>query len=451
MLLVAAAFAQYSGPGYTVVRADYGAGNSWRDVTGAVQSLARGTTLNFRVTNEALGGDPAPSQRKTLRLQLRDAGGQLRTLNVREKDIVNLVVASAPAAPTPPPPAWVGGLQITRAVYGAGSRVWDVTERVRAQVRDNQISLRVVNENMGGDPAEGAHKSLTVWYVDHGRTLQTTVAEGEFLNIAGPGYRAAPGLRPMPQMNGLRILRAEYGVGDRIFDVTARLNSQIQGDQLSLRVTNETMGGDPAEEHQKQLTVWYWYNGRTARTTVPEKTTLMLPGNVFDYVGALHVMRAQYGADYRFLDVTDRLNAGIQGDRLTLRITNDTMGGDPDPERRKALTVFYVYNGQPGQVLVNEKDTLDIPGNGNAPDWNWPTSGQLQILRAVYGIGDLGADVTARVASQVSGDRLNVMVSNDTMGVDPAPDRAKRLKVIYQWQGLRYETNVPEKGMLSLP
>ena len=350
-ILISTLLAQYGGRGYTIVRADYGAGNSWRDVTSRVTSMIQGDSLSFRVTNETLGGDPAPEKHKTLRLQVRGAHGEMQTLSFREKDTVNLPIATAMA---------------------------------------------------------------------HGWGRQ------------------------------LRIMRAEYGVGERLLDETARLNSLLQGNELSLRVTNETMGGDPTEEHAKLLTVWYWYNGRMARTVVPEKSTLVLPASSFDYIGNLHVMRAQYGADYRFLDVTERLNSTIQGDCLMLRITNETMGGDPAPERPKTLTVFYAFNGQPARMIVSEKDTLSLPGNGGQA-WDWQARGELEILRAVYGVAGGGMDVTARLSAQVSGDRLNLLVNDDTMGGDPAHGQVKRLKVIYRRQGLRYETNVPEKGMLSLP
>jgi len=442
LLISSLMLAQHGGSGYTIVRADYGAGSRWRDVTSRVNSLVQGDSLSFRVTNEALGGDPAPEEHKTLRLQVRAVGGQLKTLSYREKDTVNLPIAIAAGGWDG---RWGSGLQITRAQYGAGTRMWDVTDRVRSQMRNNQLSLRVSNDTMGGDPAEGSRKMLTVWYTDHGRSAQATINEGDYLNL-GMGSAAPP---LATQLGGLRILRAEYGVGERLLDVTNRLSAQVQGDQLSLRITNETMGGDPAEEHAKQLTVWYWYNGRTARVVVPEKSTLALPASSFDAIGNLHVMRAQYGADYRFLDVTRLLNSSMQGDQLTLRITNENMGGDPAPERPKILTVFYVYNGQPARVTVNEKDTLNLPGAGGT-GWT-STPGQLQILRAVYGIGDLGMDVTGRVAAQIRGDTLNFPVNGESMGGDPAPGQVKRLKVIYLWQGLRYETNVPEKGVLSLP
>jgi hypothetical protein len=211
------------------------------------------------------------------------------------------------------------------------------------------------------------------------------------------------------------------------------------------------MGRDPAEEKVKTLVVWYVYGGRTARATVNEKDTLNLPGGNPYYQSGLQIMRAQYGADYRFRDVTELLNSQIQGDRLRIRVTNDTMGGDPAEERPKTLIVSYVYNGEQGRTTVNEKDYLDLPGATSS----WPgfggTGGSLQVLRALYGAGDRNTDVTGRVASQLRGDSLNMLVTNDAMGGDPAQGQPKRLKVIYLWQGLRYETNVPEKGKLDLP
>jgi hypothetical protein len=233
-------------------------------------------------------------------------------------------------------------------------------------------------------------------------------------------------------------------------DVTSRVQSQVRGDRLSMRVTNDTMGGDPAEEQVKTLFVFYTYNGRMARAAAEEKTYINIPPSNPNYVGNLQIMRAQYGADYRFRDVTDILNQRISNNSLNLRITNDTMGGDPAPDRPKRLTVYYVYNGQPGQVTVNEKDTLNLPGAGGGGG-SWPGFGTLQILRATYGAPGRETDVTSRVASRVQGDRLSMRVDNGSMGGDPATNQPKRLKVIYQWQGLRYESNVPENGTLSLP
>lgn len=429
--------AQYSpnNTPWTIVRADYGTGNSWRDVTSQVQSLVRGDALNFTVNNQTLGGDPAPEKRKSLRLQVRAGWGTPQTLSFNEGSIVNLRIAAGQTAGR----RWGWStLRITKAQYGAGARVLDVTQLLNSQVQNNQLSLRVSNSTMGGDPAEGSHKALTVWYTYRGRTSQTSVNEGGTLNLGGGAAQAE-----------LRIVRADYGVAGHFLDVSSRLNSQIQGDRLSLRVTNETMGGDPAEERAKTLYVFYSYNGRLARAAVEEKSYLNLPSGTPNYVDNLQIMRAQYGADYRFHDVTELLNQQIQNNRLNLRITNETMGGDPAEEHPKKLTVFYVYNGEPGQVTVNEKDTLDLPG---AVSGSWPgAGGELQILRAMYGVPGLETDVTDRLASRVQGDQLLLQVNSGTMGGDPAAGRPKRLKVVYLWQGLRYETNVPENGTVSLP
>jgi hypothetical protein len=81
----------------------------------------------------------------------------------------------------------------------------------------------------------------------------------------------------------LRIDRATYGSGGRSADVTSRLNSQIRGDQLNLPVNSDTMGGDPAPNQAKTLTVQYAQNGRTNQVVVNEGDTLRLGARGSDY------------------------------------------------------------------------------------------------------------------------------------------------------------------------
>jgi hypothetical protein len=75
----------------------------------------------------------------------------------------------------------------------------------------------------------------------------------------------------------LRITRAVYGAGKRTVDVTARLNGRVRDGQLKVPVSNDTMGGDPAHNAVKTLTVWYTFNGRAAQVTVNENDFLQLP------------------------------------------------------------------------------------------------------------------------------------------------------------------------------
>src|SRR5438309_6846580 len=121
---------------------------------------------------------------------------------------------------------------------------------------------------MGGDPAPGQAKTLTVQYALNGRPSQIVVDEGDTLQLPY-GNTAGQG--------NLQINRATYGSGYRTSDVTSRLNSQIQNDQLNLQVNNDSMGGDPAPGQTKTLTVQYALNGRTNSALVNEGETLRLP------------------------------------------------------------------------------------------------------------------------------------------------------------------------------
>jgi hypothetical protein len=125
------------------------------------------------------------------------------------------------------------------------------------------------------------------------------------------------------------------------------------------------------------------------------------------------------------------------------------MGGDPDPEQRKQLIVFYIFNGRQSRVTVNEKGYLNLPGNDA---WNPRDSdARLEILEASYGAGDRRRNVTSLVAAQVRGNSLQLLVSNAAMGGDPAENQKKRLRVIYLWQGLRYQLTAGEGETLAIP
>ncbi len=434
---------------WRLVRAEYGAGNAWMDVTVRVRSLINAGTLNIRADNATLGGDPAVGAHKTLRLRVRDDAGHDKMLTFREKEIVELSLSAGEQERDPDRgrDRDRGRLRITRASYGSGGRALDVTDLLNSRIERDHLSLPVNNDTIGGDPAYETRKTLTVWYSYDGSHLQTSVDEGGILNL--PRGDESSGGEFSRTERSLQILRADYGADNRFADVTALLSSRIRDGQLSLPVNNDTMGGDPADEHHKTLTVWYLENGRPARVVVDERGYLSLPAERDEFSGNLRIMRAQYGADFRYVDVTDRLNGLIQGDQLRLRVNNDSMGGDPATDRHKQLIVVYIFNGQQFRTRVNEKDVLSLPGvNDRAADFS---AEPLRILRATYGFGDQRVDVTARVGAMVNGDRLQFQVSNASLGGDPAMGQHKRLRVVYLWHGIRYETSAPEGGTLSIP
>ena len=77
----------------------------------------------------------------------------------------------------------------------------------------------------------------------------------------------------------------------------------------------------------------------------------------------------------------------------------------------------------------------------------------LLITRAVYEAPD-GAgsvDVTVRLASLVKPTGLSLIVGNEILGGDPAPNHKKRLRVNYELDGKRFDQTITETDGLSIP
>ena len=461
-----------------LVHAEYGAGNSWSDVTPTVRSLVQNHQLDIRVDNATLGGDPAPHMTKTLRLRMENERGETKTLTFSEKAVVQLSIYTRDDGARDREQFGHDSyhdrdrrdfdhdgdrdrgprLHITRAMYGAEGHFVDVTSLLNSNIQSGELSLPVNNATMGGDPAYDRPKTLRVWYRFDGRDLQATVNEKGVLNLPGAGFRDAGGHDydrdgdrdgDFARRRGLRILRADYGVEGRFADVTQRLASQIQDNRLELDVNNYTMGGDPADHQRKSLAVWYVFNGHAAVENVPEGGSISLPAEADFFQGRLRVMRAQYGADFRYFDVTDRLNSLIQNDQLEMRIDNTSMGGDPAPDRPKRLSVVYLFDGAPYRAIVNEHGALELPDGGTPIAQN--DSANLEILHATYGAEGRRADVTSIVRAAANGNQLQFAVSNRALGGDPAPGLHKNLRVIYRWDGMRYEAVAAEGTTLALP
>jgi len=285
--LVALPLLAASNTSWEIIRADYGSGNHWVDVTDQVRSLVQGDSLNFTVDGNTLGATQRQGRNRALRLQLRDSEGTSRQVTYRDGQQVALQIYNAYNT-------YQGGdLHINRAVYGSGGRSVDVTSRLNSQIQGGQLNLEVNNQTKGGDPAPNRAKTLTVQYALDGRASQVVINEGDTLQLP---YGATN------SQGNLQINRAIYGSGYRTTDVTSRLNSQIQGGQLNLQVTNESMGGDPAPNQAKTLTVQYAVNGQSNRVVVNEGDMLRLPyGNTSQARQEIHreiIQASDYGRNY---------------------------------------------------------------------------------------------------------------------------------------------------------
>jgi len=413
-----------------IVLAEYGFGNRWTDVSQRVASLARGDVLSFRVDDATLGVSSPPGAQNSLRILVLTPSSQIRWLIFRENQDVDLRGYTFSTASA-------GELRIVRATYGTSVRSNDVTKRLNSQIRDGKISMQVNNTTMGGDPDHDRPKTLTLTYSVDGREDRVSVAEFGYLNLPGD---------TVGNRSDIRIIRATYGTNVRSNDVTNRLVSQIRDGRISMPVNNTTMGGDPDHDRPKTLTVTYSVDGREDRVSVAEFGYLNLPRDIVGGRNDLRIIRATYGTNVRSNDVTNHLISQIRDGQISMLVDNATMGGDPDHDRPKTLTVIYTVNGREDEVSVAEFGYLSLPR-----DTGGYYGSELRIIRATYGTSVRSNDVTKRLTSQIRDGKISMQVNNTTMGGDPDHDRPKTLTVTYSVDGREDRVSVAEFGYLNLP
>jgi hypothetical protein len=205
---------------------------------------------------------------------------------------VAITYSSAPAG------AQVDNWRIVRADYGSKNQRSDVTDILKDLIERGGVNGRVAvnNQTMGGDPAVGADKTLHIFARNsRSEEREFNYKEGGFIDVAmfnvrrdrddWNGRPANYGDRDRPagsgdrdrDDNGLRIIRAYYGVQGRTVNVTELLRNLVRGTSLSFVVTNSALGGDPAVGADKVLIVVYRYQGTETATAVHEGNTLTLP------------------------------------------------------------------------------------------------------------------------------------------------------------------------------
>lgn len=192
------------------------------------------------------------------------------------------------------------GWQIVNASYGYRDQRTDVTDLLKDLVARGGVNgiVAVNNQTMGGDPAKGKDKSLHI--VARNRRHEERsfdYNEGGFVDVRlfvvrredrddrPPAYdnrdqdhdRDHDRDRARDEGYRLQIMTAYYGVQGRTVNVTELLRSRVRDGALTLVVTNNTLGGDPAVGYDKLLIVVYRVQGNETATAVAEGNTLSIP------------------------------------------------------------------------------------------------------------------------------------------------------------------------------
>ena len=203
--------------------------------------------------------------------------------------------------------------------------------------------------------------------------------------------------------------------------------------------------------------------------------------------GGWRIVRATYGYRSQTMDVTPVLlqlisSGGTEG---RIYISNETLGGDPAPERVKRLRIFARnMRNEEREFTYSEKTSIEIlpfvmrreerreerredrdqdrqmdrhdadNDRGHMRDEDWRDREDfngLFIIRAFYGVNGNNLNVTERLRSMMQGPRLSMKVNNSNLGIDPTPGAEKILIVVYRFQHREEAIILHEGDMLNLP
>jgi hypothetical protein len=194
--------AQDEGPGvWRIMRAQYGWRDRQTDVTDLVGDLIGRGGVNGRVwvNNQTMGGDPAVSRDKTLRIIARNQQNQEREFLYREGAAIDVGMFALRRDESVRRDEFDDrprgdnrhddrrderrGVVILRAYWGVQGRTANVTELLRTMQRENGLQVMANNRSLGVDPAPGADKVLIVIYRVQGQETAAAVSEGNSLAI----------------------------------------------------------------------------------------------------------------------------------------------------------------------------------------------------------------------------------------------------------------------------
>jgi hypothetical protein len=82
----------------------------------------------------------------------------------------------------------------------------------------------------------------------------------------------------------------------------------------------------------------------------------------FSIAEALTIVKAEYGKDERFIDVTSFIQENVQDNKIEVTITNALFDGqDPFPGMPKELRILFQVGKKPAFKVLNEGQTLILP------------------------------------------------------------------------------------------
>lgn len=210
--------------------------------------------------------------------------------------------------------AMAQGGEFVGAEWGTPAHKVDVTSRVRTFIHDGVLQLEVTRFNLGIDPAPHENKVLII---------RLRERDGDVKSYSYP-ERSTARLELHPEW---QERREEHDDAERRDDDRDRHEDAERRDDDRDRHEEAERREEYREHHER----------------------------------GLRILRAEYGAEGQFVNVTDALRSRINDGRLFLFVDNYNLGVDPAPGVHKHLRVSYIQDGERRRTEVDEKTELRLP------------------------------------------------------------------------------------------
>lgn len=236
--------------------------------------------------------------------------------------------------------------------------------------------------------------------------------------------------------------------GSPSLNVTSVLTGMAAEGSFALGVTNETFGSDPAFGSVKRLRVTYQRGAQTATKTFAEDTVMTYPGDLPPIIFPT-ITSGRYESVANpnlFRDVTTSLQTSAQGGAFSKVVNNTNFGPDPAVNQVKRLKVNYDFDGAAGQKIVAENATFNYPA-----DLPKPVAVTLQSATYAAVDGSASANVLTNLTNRAANGPFSMVVNNTNLGGDPAPNKVKRLRLAYTYEGKSMVKFLDEQVTLNYP
>jgi len=161
-------------------------------------------------------------------------------------------------------------------------------------------------------------------------------------------------------MSGILVSNATYGTSSASTDVTGTVSAAIKDGVLSIPSVSPTSlnVADPAAGQAKMLHVSYTINGGDGlMTAVRDNESLYINAPPQRTASGLQIVKAEYGVDGNFTDVTNVLQDMVKNGSIDTKIGFKELGlPDPNPNKKKQFEVEYTINGAKNMKTLSDGD-----------------------------------------------------------------------------------------------